>query len=179
MFKKLLSAWLLSLSFVAFSAASVPPADEILGLWVMPDGSALIEVYKANTGYAVRILALRDEYFTIAHGDVPLGEKRQDVHNPDKSLRKRLLTGLDIAWGLEYADGIWLEGDIYDPGSGSTYSCELELVEGGLLKVRGYMGFSLLGRTLYWQRAKEFKSQVNTMLAGLVDVPIDSVVEAK
>ncbi len=175
MFKKLMSVWLLSLSITAFGAVPVSPADDILGRWVMPDGSALIEVYKANTGYAVRILALRDEYFTIAHGDVPVGETRQDVHNPNKSLRKRLLTGLDIAWGFEYADGIWQGGDIYDPGSGSTYSCELKLVEGGLLKVRGYMGLSLLGRTLYWQRAKDFKSQINTMLAGLVDVPSNNV----
>jgi uncharacterized protein (DUF2147 family) len=39
-------------------------------------------------------------------------------------------------------------GKILDPENGKTYKCSLTLEEGGQkLKVRGLIGFSLLGRT--------------------------------
>ncbi|MFX9518072.1 DUF2147 domain-containing protein [Acinetobacter baumannii] len=40
-----------------------------------------------------------------------------------------------------------------DPASGKVYSVKLTPVEGGRkLDVRGFMGFSLLGRTQTWTR---------------------------
>jgi uncharacterized protein (DUF2147 family) len=49
------------------------------------------------------------------------------------------------------ADVFWEDGKIYDPKNGKTYSCKMTL-EGNELKVRGYVGFSLLGRTTVWTR---------------------------
>ncbi len=50
--------------------------------------------------------------------------------------------------GNEY-DG----GDILDPESGSVYRCKMHLErEGSRLSVRGYIGFSLLGRSQTWER---------------------------
>ena len=43
-------------------------------------------------------------------------------------------------------------GTILDPESGDIYKCYLKLVENNKLKVRGFIGFSLLGRTQYWLR---------------------------
>ena len=37
----------------------------------------------------------------------------------------------------------------------------------GFLRLRAYIGFSLLGRTMYWQRAEEFKHHVTAMLADI------------
>ena len=46
-------------------------------------------------------------------------------------------------------------GDILDPESGSVYRCKLVLEDGGKkLKVRGFIGVSLLGRTQVWERAE-------------------------
>ena len=163
MFKRLVVTLLISCSMAAWSSSP----DSILGHWVMPDGSALIEVYKVDASYSVRIIALREQHFTVVDAGAPLGEERLDIHNPDKQKRERSLLGLNIAWGLTHEDGGWEGGDIYDPGSGTTYSCELQLMEGGFLKVRGYLGFSLLGRSMYWQRAGDFKTRVEAMLAGL------------
>jgi uncharacterized protein (DUF2147 family) len=60
--------------------------------------------------------------------------------------------GLDILSGFKYGGGnIWQDGKIYDPKNGKTYSCKMTL-EGNELKVRGYVGFSLLGRTTVWTR---------------------------
>jgi uncharacterized protein (DUF2147 family) len=47
----------------------------------------------------------------------------------------------------------WENGTIYDPKNGKTYSCYLILQPDKTLKVRGYVGVSMLGRTTIWTRA--------------------------
>lgn len=44
-------------------------------------------------------------------------------------------------------------GDILDPDTGSVYRCNMRLTSaGGKLVLRGYIGFSLLGRSQTWIR---------------------------
>lgn len=43
-------------------------------------------------------------------------------------------------------------GTIYDPKSDKTYRCNLTLLPDGTLKVRGFIGLSLFGRTQIWHR---------------------------
>jgi uncharacterized protein (DUF2147 family) len=43
-------------------------------------------------------------------------------------------------------DDEWVDGKVYDPESGNTYSCKMWL-EDGNLKLKGYVGISLIGRT--------------------------------
>lgn len=63
------------------------------------------------------------------------------------------IVGLEIVWGLEEDDGEWEDGKILDPKSGTVYKCKMHLASGGKkLKVRGYVGFSLVGRTQTWVR---------------------------
>ena len=61
--------------------------------------------------------------------------------------------GMTILWGLEKDGNEWTDGKILDPESGDVYDAAIKLGEGGeTLKVRGYLGISLLGRTQTWQR---------------------------
>ena len=53
---------------------------------------------------------------------------------------------------LKKVEGQYTDGNILDPENGKTYDCNVELIEKNKLKVRGFIGFSLLGRTQYWQR---------------------------
>ncbi|RMG64963.1 MAG: DUF2147 domain-containing protein [Bacteroidetes bacterium] len=63
--------------------------------------------------------------------------------------------GMVILEGLEPAgNNTWEGGEILDPANGSVYSCYIELQSADKLKVRGFIGFSLLGRTQYWYREK-------------------------
>ncbi len=86
---------------------------------------------------------------TIARADVP----RTDVSNPDASLRGRALCGLMIGAGFtrDGADKA-KNGKIYDPDSGKTYSAQMQ-GQGDTLKLRGYVGSPLFGRTESWHRA--------------------------
>lgn len=68
--------------------------------------------------------------------------------------RNKPLIGLEIIENLSLEDGLYIGGTITDPESGKVYKCYLELESNNKLKVRGYIGFSLLGRTQYWLRTK-------------------------
>ena len=62
------------------------------------------------------------------------------------------IEGMVIVEGLELNGKTWEEGTILDPKSGKTYSCYITFENQNTLKVRGYIGFSLLGRTQKWIR---------------------------
>jgi uncharacterized protein (DUF2147 family) len=52
-------------------------------------------------------------------------------------------------------DGEYRGGGILDPDSGSIYRCKFRLVDGGTrLKVRGFLGVSLFGRSQTWERER-------------------------
>jgi uncharacterized protein (DUF2147 family) len=62
--------------------------------------------------------------------------------------------GMTILWNLHHHGDSWDGGEILDPESGSIYRVTLHPEAGGeRLEVRGYIGFSLFGRTQIWQRA--------------------------
>jgi uncharacterized protein (DUF2147 family) len=63
------------------------------------------------------------------------------------------VVGLQILWDLQKDGDGWSGGTILDPANGKTYKCLMSVEDGGTkLKVRGFMGVSLLGRTQYWVR---------------------------
>ena len=60
---------------------------------------------------------------------------------------------MTILWGFKQDKDRYTGGRILDPHSGSIYRGYLQPVDGfKKLKVRGYIGFSLLGRTEVWDR---------------------------
>jgi len=64
------------------------------------------------------------------------------------------IVDMEILWGLKKDGNEYVGGEILDPKNGKTYKAKLELIEQGKkLKVRGFIGFSLIGRTQVWHRA--------------------------
>lgn len=62
------------------------------------------------------------------------------------------ILGMEILWGMVQDDDEWEDGRILDPNNGEDYGCEMSLESADRLKVRGFLGFSLLGRTQIWHR---------------------------
>lgn len=88
------------------------------------------------------------------------GKPKNDRGNPDPNLRDRPIVGLQFMRDFVYAgDKTWVDGKIYDPESGKTYKCKMTLVDDKHLEVRGFVGISLLGRTVVWTRLVETKIQ--------------------
>lgn len=49
----------------------------------------------------------------------------------------------------------WENGTVLDPENEKTYRCKITLSEDGKqLNVRGFIGFSLFGRTQTWKRTE-------------------------
>jgi uncharacterized protein (DUF2147 family) len=82
------------------------------------------------------------------------GQAKLDVKNPEANLKTRPILGLEMLKDFVYDDGKWVDGKIYDPKTGKTYSCNMNIKANGDLNVRGYIGISLIGRSDTWKRAK-------------------------
>ena len=66
------------------------------------------------------------------------------------------IVGLQILSGRTKDGDVWSGGEILDPDNGKSYSCFIKVEDNGQkLHVRGYIGFSLLGRTQILERAQQ------------------------
>ncbi len=123
----------------AFTQTGNTAGDQVTGLYWSPKKDAQIEIYKRG-----------DKYFGRS---VWVAIPRKDTENPVKALQVRDVQGIELLRDFTYQNGIYKDGKIYDPESGKTYDCKMSL-EGSTLKVRGFIGFSLFGRTEIFQRIK-------------------------
>ena len=63
------------------------------------------------------------------------------------------IVGMEILRHMRPDGDEWTGGEILDPESGKTYRAKMKLTEGGKnLVLRGYIGFSLFGRSQTWVR---------------------------
>ena len=143
---KSLPGLLVVLCLATAHAAEANPSV-IAGTWLSGDGDGLIEIVRKGESISGHILG-------SATGESDRPDK--DLNNPDPQLRERPLVGLQILGGFTYdGEGKWSGGQIYDPNSGNTYRCKLKLIDANTLKVRGFIGVSLLGRTETWKRQED------------------------
>jgi len=71
----------------------------------------------------------------------------------DGERKDKPIIGMTIIWGMKKDGDEWSGGKILDPKNGKVYGCKMHLIEGGKkLEVRGFVGFSLLGRSQVWER---------------------------
>lgn len=112
-------------------------ADKILGAFWSPKKDAKIEIYKKGTFYYGK--------------SIWVANARKDTKNPNTTLQKREVLGIELLTNFKFIDGEYSNGLIYDPESGKTYTCKMKL-NGNHLKVRGYIGISLFGRTEIFER---------------------------
>ena len=62
--------------------------------------------------------------------------------------------GLVIIRNMKSDGDAWTGGDVLDPENGKVYTATLRLEDGGkVLKLRGYVGIPMFGRTQTWTRA--------------------------
>jgi len=115
-------------------------------------GAAEVEIEPCGDSLCGRIVSLRSPFDEN-------GCEWTDRENPDEALRGRPIVGLEILHELRStataAEGdaeSWECGSIYDPTSGRTYRCAVSLDGPDRLRVRGYVGFTFLGRTTTWTR---------------------------
>lgn len=129
-------------------ARAASDQETVSGWWLNQDGRAAIRIAACGDKLCGWIEWLKEP------NDPKTGQPKTDHENPDPSLRSRAVCGLPLMYGFVPDDdpGEWTEGRVYDPDSGSTYHAHLALLPDGKLKLRGYIGIPLLGRTEIWSR---------------------------
>lgn len=129
---------------VLMVASAYAPAQSasLIGDWQEPEGS-VIRIQRCGNDFCMKLQALRRN-----------PPATTDIHNSNVSLRTRSLCGLQIGSGFHMDDATHASGGVlYDPRSGFTYHGKMAL-EGDELKLRGYIGTPLLGRTETWRRVQ-------------------------
>jgi len=131
-----------------FNIVFAQNTDDILGNWLNQDNDAKIEIYKEGNSFFGKLIWLKEP-------NEKDGSPKIDDKNPDENLRNRNLQGLVIVKNLKFdkKDKEWSGGKIYDPKSGKTYKCFAK-IDGENLNLRGYIGFSFIGRTATWSRVE-------------------------
>ena len=128
-------------------AAQSHQANDILGHWFNEEKDAKVEIYQENGKYYGKVVWLEEP------NEPDTGLPKLDDENDDPELQKRPIMGLLLMNDFVFdGDDEWEDGEIYDPKSGNTYSCYMKFDSKDVLKVRGFIGISWIGRTTYWTR---------------------------
>ncbi len=112
------------------------------GLWLTEGGKSHVELGPCK----------RDEQ-RLCGKIVWLRKPRKDVKNDDESLRDRDLVGIDVVWDLKHeGEGMWDDGEIYNPEDGETYDSEMEVIDADTVEVSGCVWF--ICKTQTWKRVE-------------------------
>ena len=135
---------ILLILLVSFSISS----QNIFGKWESLDPEtrtvdSVIEVYEKDGKAYAKIIEIKDETKRAALCTYCKDEKKN-----------KPVLGMDILTGLEKDDDEWSGGAILDPRNGKIYQCYIKLVNANKLKLRGYIGISLFGKTEYMERSE-------------------------
>ena len=116
-----------------------------IGFWKGGDGT--FEMFETEGKLSARIVALSEP-------KTAEGKEKTDIYNPDPSKRSYPIIGLVFISGfMKTSDTRWENGTVYDPKSGRTYSCIMDLQGPDKIKLRGFLGIALMGRNYFWARA--------------------------
>lgn len=143
-----LLALMLALPMLALSSLALAQSSPV-GTWTTIDDKtqkpkSVVEIYEARDG---SISGRVNEILQSERGPNPVCDKCTGA-NKDKPVK-----GMVMLWGVKKKGGNWEGGKILDPATGKIYSVKMTPIDGGKkLEVRGFMGFSLLGKTQVWIR---------------------------
>jgi uncharacterized protein (DUF2147 family) len=140
--KKILLIFILFLSIISHS-------QSITGKWKTIDDETgkerfIVEIYESEGKVYAKIVKL-----------LVKSEENRVCENCKGANKNKPLKGLMIIDGLKKDGSEWNGAKIRDPKTGKEYKCYITLETPGKLKVRGYLGFALLGRTQYWYKVKQ------------------------
>jgi uncharacterized protein (DUF2147 family) len=122
----------------------------IIGNWLTSGGESKVNIKKDSEGKFIGEIV----WLKTPNRD---GKPKTDSKNPNEKLRSRPQLGLLILSGFVYDadDKEWVDGTIYDPKEGKTYKCLMWFEKDlNTLHVKGYIGFSLIGKEVEWVKVK-------------------------
>ena len=139
--------FVLSITMLFAFAVFAQDESKVVGTWLTQYGDSKVTISKDAKGkFNGEISWLREPNKN--------GKPKVDDKNPDVKLQSRPILGLRLLDGFTYnqKDKEWVDGKIYDPKEGKTYKCLMWFEDNNYekLHVKGYIGFSLIGKEVVW-----------------------------
>ena len=130
------------------SMAFYAQGNSVIGKWKTIDDEtgkpkSIVEIYENSGKIYGKVVDILD----------PNKKKNLCTNCPGDDKNKPVM-GLIIIKGLKKDGDEYNGGKILDPVTGKTYKCFLALDGSDKIKVRGFIGISLFGRTQTWHRVK-------------------------
>lgn len=124
-------------------------AQDVTGKWKTIDdksgeAKSIVEVFKKNGKVYGKVIKILDP---TKQGEI--------CKNCPGELNGEKILGMTIINDLEKNGNEYSGGTVLDPNNGKVYKCLMALEEPNILKVRGYVGISLIGRSQYWVRQEQ------------------------
>lgn len=136
------------LVFLFFTMCSWAQHHSVIGKWKTIDDEtgkpvSVIEIFEKQNKIYGKVIEIFNPKTKVPRCEQCDGE---DKNKP--------IVGLVVIKGLIKDKDEYTHGKILDPKHGKLYKCSLSLESRDRLKVRGYIGINLLGRTQIWERVK-------------------------
>lgn len=147
-----ITTWLLVLFIlpgIAVRAQNSFKANDLVGDWLVSEKTAVITFFaRGNEFFGMTSWMSRPKEEN--------GNLRTDVKNPDPAKRSQPLLKALICKNFVYkGDGVWADGTIYDSRSGKTYNCKITMIDINTIKLRGFIGISLIGGSTIFTRKEK------------------------
>jgi uncharacterized protein (DUF2147 family) len=123
-------------------------AQTVFGKWKTIDDKtglvrSIVEIYEKDAKAYGKIIEVTD-----------VTKRNSNCEKCPGADKNKPLIGLVIIKGLVKDGNEYNGGKIVDPESGKVYKSYIKLLGKDKLEVRGYIGFSLIGRSQTWIRVK-------------------------
>mgnify|MGYP001085866254 CR=1 FL=1 len=124
--------------------------QSVLGKWKTYDifdssiEESVVDIYEFENQLFVKIVKIIPKEHV---NDLCVNCKGKEKNQP--------VLGMIILEGAVFHQGFWQGAQILNAKNGKRYGCHLSLEENDLLKVRGFIGYPIFGKTLFWTRVKD------------------------
>ena len=137
--------------FVFLLCSLTVSSQSILGKWASvyentKNIESVIEIYEEGDKIFGKIIAISDP-----------SRKNALCNLCEGNLKDKPILGMVIVRDLKQDEDEWSGGRVLDPKNGKEYKCTISLKDENTMKLRGYIGFSVFGRTAYWYRVNDKK----------------------
>lgn len=146
MTKKIITTLALFLTMAMPSIAQAFAGDKIIGVyWVEQDGDKS-KVRFSKTG----INSYKAQIIWMEKGKDEKGNIRTDMKNPDKAKRQTPASKIVLIEKVSFKNGIWTDGEIYDPTRGKSFTVNIWFDNANTLCVKG--SFGPFSEKVYWKK---------------------------
>jgi uncharacterized protein (DUF2147 family) len=131
-----------------FSMFLFGQSQTVVGKWKTIDdetakAKSIVEIYEKSGKIYGKVIDILEQE-----------NKKKICVNCSGDDKDKPILGMIVIKGLSKEGTEYTNGKILDPKNGKLYKCYITLETKDKLKVRGYIGISLFGRTQYWYRIK-------------------------